>query len=158
MTLHLSSKSASARGLMALIAGGALSLFLLTGCFQTDADDSPVKSAQVKNDSGKPKDDATTIVNPEDTVPWVCGTPDPDSGIVPVEIPDVEDPKDPDVTPVDDGDFAPIDWSAKAIAGSEGWHCSVYSQPVCAGNGKTYRNICEAAWSGQLEKSAGRCP
>jgi hypothetical protein len=150
------------RGALALIAAGSLSVFFLTGCFQTDSGDSSSKSAHVKgtpdDETGIPKDNNDTVNPAEgDTLPLVCGTPDPGTDPVDPLVDPIEDTSEV-LTPVDNDGFEPIDWTAKALPGSEGWDCMAQSPAVCAENGKTYRNVCEAAWSGQKAKSAGRCP
>ncbi len=151
-----------AKSTLKLVVGGAFSLLLLAACNPADPAGPSQQSAQVKgkpevtNPITKPVDSIPR--DPLDTVPW-CGTPidvPPEGGQPPVEIPHTTDPVPPVTHPDSDG-FEPIDWSAKALPGSEGWYCSEMSPAVCATNGKSYRNMCEAAWSGLGVAHAGKC-
>jgi hypothetical protein len=150
----------NSKSILTMVTGGVFSLLMLSGCNQSDTTGPASVNAKVV---GKAIIVAADTNAPADTAkPW-CGTPDPE-GTDPMDIPHTTDhpvvvdiPTTPDPKPEVVGEFEPIDWTAKAIAGSEGWHCSSLSPPVCATNGKSYRNGCEAAWSGFRVASEGKC-
>lgn len=146
------------KSILAMLTGGVFSLLMLSACNESDPMAPTSQSAKVKG-----KGDTATVVidtKPVDTTtPW-CGTPD---GTDPMDIPHTGGPVAVDTFPtvdpkpvVTDG-FEPIDWTAVPLPGSEGWECRGFSPPVCATNGKTYRNVCEAAWSGLKAASEGAC-